>query len=452
LNGSDAEELQPDLISFEEPEEAPSKVTEDLEEISLSSHEGDQSFYDMDEERLTYDDDSTPTEELPQVSQDENDDDDDATDPLFSVRRAKSHSISGPSGIPQERPAAATFYRTSSASGLYSKPAYNPIIKAHVAGNPIRFDFCTTAVDNDDVEEPTEENPLLSRSQTASSRSSNSAYSASWEDRTTADVSEKSAPPSEAPSPRAITRSSSSSGSEFALEAVKRKLSTMSRTKKVNINKKRKAEPLSSPDDVPAAPPNTLATSDTSKRDCEDYQISISHSGGSSPAQVAMEPSEPQSSTQSTRVSPHVKPALKHVGPSTPISIITYDRSVPSHKDSLELVRHRFSEEWPTVDPQLSCTRDSIVLTKQRWEKYPKSHAVIDDETGHVKYGGLSPILDASPPDHKAYLASRREQLAKQKELDWQREIGGHPQNDHDCPICQVEKPRTKRLAALRAG
>ncbi|KAI4826331.1 hypothetical protein E4T44_09965 [Aureobasidium sp. EXF-8845] len=192
LEGSDAEELQPDLISFEEPEEAPSKALEDLEESSLSSHEGDEDFYGMEEQIVTYNDDSTPTEELPQVSQDENDEEDDASDPLFSVRRAESHSISGPSGIHQERPTAATFYRTSSASGLYSKPAYNPIIKAHVAGSPIRFDFCTTAVDNDDSEDVYEENPLLSRSHTASSRSSSSAYSASWDDETMAHASERS--------------------------------------------------------------------------------------------------------------------------------------------------------------------------------------------------------------------------------------------------------------------
>jgi hypothetical protein len=452
LEGSDVEEFQPDLISFEEPEEAPSKVMEDLEEISLSSHEGDQDVYGMDEQIVTYDDDSTPTEELPQVSQDDYDEEDDTSDPLFSVRRAKSHSISGPSGIPQIRPSAATFYRTSSASGLYSKPAYNPIIKAHVAGSPIRSGFCTTAVDNDDSEDTYEEIPLLSRSHTASSRSIDSAHSASWDDGTTANASERSAPPSDAPSPRAIARSSSRSGSDFALEAVKRKLSTMSRTKKVKISKKRHAETLSNPDDTPAAPPNTLATSDTPKKGCEDHPSRLSHPGGSSPAQAAMDAIETQSSTQSARVSPHLKPALKNVDPSTPVSIIACDRSVPSHKDSLELVRHHFGEEWPTVDPQLSCTRDSIVLTKQRWEKYPKSHAVIDDETGYVRCGGLSPIIDASPPDHKAYLASRREQLANQKEMDWHREISGHPQNDHDCPICEVEKPRTKRLAALRAG
>jgi hypothetical protein len=455
LEGPDAEELQPDLISFEEPEEAPFKATEDLDEISLSSHEGDKDFYDMDEEIVTYNDDSTPTEELPQVSQDENDDEDDANLPIFSVRRAKSHSISGASAILQERSTAPKFYRTSSASGLYSKPAYSSIIKAHVAGSPIRFDFCPTPVDNDDSDEQHEENLRLSRSQTASSRSSTSAHSAPWDNKPTTDASEKSGPPSDTPSPRAITRSSSNSGSEFALEAVKRKLSTMSRTKKVNMkhSKRQSAEPLSSPDDTPAVPPNTLTTSDAFKKDGEAFSARHTYTGGSSPviAQVAMDPTEPQALTQSARVSPHLKPALKHVGPSTPVAINIYDRSVASHKDSLELVRHRFGEDWPVVDPQLSCTRDSIVLTKQRWEKYPRSHAVVDDETGHVKYGGLSPIMDASPPD-KTYWAARREQLAKQKEIEWQREIGGHPEDDHDCPICEVEKPRTKRLAALRAG
>ena len=192
---------------------------------------------------------------------------------------------------------------------------------------------------------------------------------------------------------------------------------------------------------------------------CLNERVEISarhsHSDNSSPATTpgVMVRSEPQSSTQSARVSPHLKPALKHSGPSIPSSASTiYDRLLPSHKDSLELVRHRFGEDWPTVDPQLSCTRDSIVLAKQRWERYPRSHAVIDEQSGQIKYAGLSTIMDASPPDHKAYLVARRERLAEQREAEWQREIGGHPENDDDCPICEVERPRTKRLASLRAG
>lgn len=442
------------MISFEEPEKPPSKAAEDLDEASVKSYESDQPFYDMDVEMVTYNNDSTPTEELPQVSPDENDDEDDANDPIFSVMRAKSHSISGDSALYQERSTSTKFYRTSSASGLYSNPAYSPIIKAHVAGSPIRFDFATPPVDNDDSDEQHEENSRLSRSQTASSRSSTSAYSSAWDDKV---MDERSGPPSDPPSPRANMRSSSGSSSEFALEAVKRKLSTISRTKKVNMkhSKRRSAEPVSSPDDVPAPPPNTLTTSDTPMKGHGGCAAKYSLSGSSSPVsgQMAVEADEQQCSIQSARVSPHLKPALKQIGASTPaIAIVTHDRSAPSHKDSLELVRHRFGEDWPSVDPQLSCTRDSIVLAKQRWEKYPRSHAVVDNESGHVRYGGLSPIIDASPPDHKTYLAARREQLAKQKEMEWHREIGGHPENDHDCPICEVERPRTKRLAALRAS
>ncbi|KAK6007340.1 hypothetical protein QM012_006348 [Aureobasidium pullulans] len=458
LGERSVEEVQPDLISFEESEDAPSEAAQNLDEISLDSHEGDPDFYSMDAEMATYkDDDSTPTEELPQVSQDDDDDADNAKDSIFSFRHAKSHSVSDASSIPQERPTSSKFYRTSSASGLYSKPAYSPIINAHVAGSPIRFDFCTTPVDTNDSEEQLEDISRSSRSQAASSASSNSAYATPYDDRVTAGTSDRSGPSSSASSSGANTRSSLGSRGEIALEAVKRKLSTMSRTRKTDARRseKRSPEPSSSPDEVSAVSPDTRTTSDTSRRARGRYSARHSHSGASSPATTpgVVVRSEPQSSTQSARVSPHLKPALKHAGPSIPMSASTiYDRSVPSHKDSLELVRHRLGQDWPNVDPQLSCTRDSIVLAKQRWEKYPRSHAVIDEQSGQIKYAGLSTIMDASPPDHKKCLAARREQLAKQKEVEWQREIGGHPENDDDCPICEVERPRTKRLASLRAG
>ncbi|KAG9656411.1 hypothetical protein KCU64_g5896, partial [Aureobasidium melanogenum] len=453
----DAEEAQSDLISFEESEDAPPEAMQNLDEISLNSHERDQHFYDMGEEMVPYNDDSTPTEELPQVSQDDDDDADDAKYPIFSFRHTKSYSISGASSIPQERPTSGKFYRTSSASGLYSKPAYSPIINAHVAGSPIRFGFCTTPVDNNESEEQLVELSQLPRSQAASSTSSNSAYATPYDDKVTASSGDRSGPSRSASSLGANTRSSLGSRSEIALEAVRRKLSTMSRTRKAGAKRseRRSPEPSSSPDEALAVPPDIIATSDTLRKDRGRCSAKHSRSGSSSPATSpgVIGRSEPQSSTQSARVSPHLKPALKHAGPSIPMSASTiYDRSIPSHKDSLELVRHRMGEDWPTVDPQLSCTRDSIVLAKQRWERYPRSHAVIDEQSGQIKYAGLSTIMDASPPDHKTYLAARREQLAKQKEVEWQREIGGHPENDHECPICEVERPRTKRLASLRAG
>ncbi|KAI5204828.1 hypothetical protein E4T39_03398 [Aureobasidium subglaciale] len=450
--GPDTEEIQPDLISFEEPEEM-SEKSQDLSDVCLESHEGDPDFYDMDVEMVTYDDDSTPIEELLQVSLDE-DDAERAKDRIIPLRHAKSQSVSDASGAPQERPGPPIFYRTSSASGLYSKPAYSPIVKAHVAASPVRFEFCTTP----DSDEQLDDIPQSSRSQTASSKSSNSASSALWDDKVAASTGERPGPPSETSSPSAHTRPPSDSRGEFPLEAVKRKLSAMSHMRRSSSNKHSKRqspEPLSSPDEMPAAPPNTRAASDTPKRSPRGPVVRHSHSGASSPKVSPMLTvrSEPQSPTQSTRVSPHLKPALKQRGPSKPVATAkSHDRFVPNHRDSLELARHRLAEEAATVDPQLVSTRDSIILAKQRWDKYPKSHAVFDAQPEQMQFGGLSPIMDASPPDPKAYWAGRREHLLKQKEVDWQREIGGHPENDHDCPICEVEKPRTKRLASLRAG
>ncbi|KAH0259258.1 hypothetical protein KCU91_g15305, partial [Aureobasidium melanogenum] len=43
----DAEEVQPDLISFEDSENVPPEATKNLDEISLNSHERDPDFYDM---------------------------------------------------------------------------------------------------------------------------------------------------------------------------------------------------------------------------------------------------------------------------------------------------------------------------------------------------------------------------------------------------------------------
>ncbi|THY26860.1 hypothetical protein D6D00_05284 [Aureobasidium pullulans] len=458
----DAGELQQeDLISFEEPEEDLQKVSEEPEEIALQSHEGDQDFYGMEMEMVAFHDDSTPTEELPQVSHDDTDDGEEAKDPVFNFRESKSHSISGASAVPQERPASSRFYRTSSASGLYSKPAYSPIVKAHVAASPIRCNTYTTYFgdDSDEQERATSEStPYLSRSHTASSKSSNSAASPTWDDRMTGSASEKSGPPSDTSSPGGSTRRLSGFKGEFPLEAVRRKLSAMSRMRKDSSksSKRQSPEPLSSPDETPAAPPNSLATSSSPLKGRGGHSIRRSLSSTSSPIPtptMLTSRSEPQSPTLSAHVSPHLKPALKQAGPCKPSGATrVYDRSGPSHRDSLELARHRLGEEWPVVDAQLASTRDSIVLAKTRMDRYPKSHAVLDEQTGQIMVGGLSPIMDASPPDPRAYWTARRELLAKQKEVDWQREIGGHPENDHDCPICEVERPRSKRLASLRAS
>ena len=83
---------------------------------------------------------------------------------------------------------------------------------------------------------------------------------------------------------------------------------------------------------------------------------------------------------------------------------------------------------------------------------FRSSEVIIDEQTGQVKFGGLSPIKDASPPDAVAFLLARRQEKASVKATRWKREIGGHPENDEDCPICEIERPRAKRLAEMQAA
>lgn len=74
-----------------------------------------------------------------------------------------------------------------------------------------------------------------------------------------------------------------------------------------------------------------------------------------------------------------------------------------THRDSVELARHRLEEHrLDKINYQLASTRDSFLITKTRFERYPKSQKVVDQWTGKVVFGGLSPILDASPPDPRS--------------------------------------------------
>lgn len=456
----DAGELQQgDLISFDDPGKA--KATEDAEEVSLQSHEGDADFYNMELEPIIRDDDSTPVEELPRVSSDEvtaADDMEEMSEPPFRSRQEKSHSVSGPSPFAQEQASSSRFYRTSSASGLYCKPAYSPIIKSRVAASPVRFDVYARSGDDNDSDEQdvanVEDRPFTSRRTT----SSNSGLSATWDDKSPDSESEESDHPSGTPSPAGIIKHPSGSKSEPPLEIVKRKLTALSRLKGSHNGKNGKKcspDPVPSPEYLPTPPPNTRTPSDSAKKGHGGYPARHSRSGSLSPAPTPrVEWSEPQSSASSGHGSPPLKPALKQGGINKPFGALkSHDRFSPFHRDSLDLARDRLSERWPMMDPNLSCTRDSIVLAKQRFDKYPKSQVVIDEQSGQIKFGGLSPIMDASPPDPRAYWAAKRyEQSVKEREMRWQREIGGHPENDEDCPICEVEKPRSKRKAASEAA
>ncbi|GAB7339612.1 hypothetical protein MBLNU457_6208t1 [Dothideomycetes sp. NU457] len=149
------------------------------------------------------------------------------------------------------------------------------------------------------------------------------------------------------------------------------------------------------------------------------------------------------------------------------------DQWLRTHRDSVTLAHQRLVDhKTDKENPQLQSIRDSIILTKSRFDKYPKSHLKTDPLTGKVTFGGLSPIQDASPPDNRAYHRSRptrqdardtfssgslktvidTRESHRNKEssrtVDHPKqvvEIGGHPDDDDGCAICAIERPRSKQ-------
>ncbi|GAM84157.1 hypothetical protein ANO11243_021500 [Dothideomycetidae sp. 11243] len=130
------------------------------------------------------------------------------------------------------------------------------------------------------------------------------------------------------------------------------------------------------------------------------------------------------------------------------------------HRDSLDIHRHHLADEKQhKTNPLLANTRDSFVLSKGRFEQYPKGQFLSQPVFSRLTFGGLSPIQDASPPDvrhttSKCQVKTKQDQqvtaFVPEKKTPEQikipsklTEVRGHPDNDHDCPICAVERPRT---------
>jgi len=157
-------------------------------------------------------------------------------------------------------------------------------------------------------------------------------------------------------------------------------------------------------------------------------------------------------------------------------------KQISTHRDSITLAHQRLAHAV-RENPRLQSARDSIILTKGRFDKYPTSQVTTDLATGKVTIGGLSPILDASPPDNRGYCSSKpikREEMHVRfggtpqhgrnhddkdegDEDEWEddeddkdethvdrkgfgkqsAEIDGHPEFDDDCAICAIERPRS---------
>lgn len=172
-------------------------------------------------------------------------------------------------------------------------------------------------------------------------------------------------------------------------------------------------------------PPNTQhaseSSSDTrskhhSRRSSNDAEIDSLPSTSSSPA-LMMAPPPPLIREPSHLTVPATRVFSFVPIPDPQVSLLTKqlsnlaaeDVTFQRHRDSVDLARQRLPASLgDRVNPQLTSTRDSIVLARTRFEKYPKSMLVVEPATGRQTFGGLSPIMDASPPDVQGFLDARR--------------------------------------------
>ena len=134
-----------------------------------------------------------------------------------------------------------------------------------------------------------------------------------------------------------------------------------------------------------------------------------------------------------------------------PSTLAEEETFLKTHRDSVDLAHERLNaDRQDKPNPQLLTTRDSMIISKQRLDRYPNTH-VLDNRTGLVNVAALSPILDACPPDvhspHATISQQKRRsvRLRASTETDKTAEISGHIRSDEGCPIYEVERPRNHR-------
>ena len=144
-----------------------------------------------------------------------------------------------------------------------------------------------------------------------------------------------------------------------------------------------------------------------------------------------------------------------------------------THRDSVALTHRRLDDKRGAINAQLATTQDSVVLTRSRFEKYPRSRVLTDAHTGKITFGGLSPIMDASPPDPRTHYGSVQraspakaslehargstsresiDALVVEKPAESSVEVAGHADKDDGCPICQMERPRSCMAASMKGA
>lgn len=208
----------------------------------------------------------------------------------------------------------------------------------------------------------------------------------------------------------------------------------------------------------PPTPPNTRKASAMTSPSLSMPRFSL---GLATPESLSSDPSPdrltPNVSTPK-REHPINEEAHSHAEKNASTSLVPYTASMLSrqlstmaeeesflktHRDSVDLAHERLDAERHTKpNPLLSAARDSMIISKQRFERYPRPHVATEPRNCYVKPGGLSPILDASPPDAPSQFLDAEHQRKRHVSRKTTPEIGGHPERDCDCPICEVERPR----------
>lgn len=308
-----------------------------------------------------------------------------------------------------------------------------------------------------------EKQPILT-TQTIISQSG--CYDMTWEEQASASSSESLEPLSIASGRRksGAIKQLHSAGPDSPMERVKSKLAAWSRSKEKNAWRfswqgSARATADTSPDAAPSdeetrVPPNTRKSSAAVSRSRSRGDTSQGYTRSYSPFTMEEEEDEDTDSPHSSaRTSPLPIAFHSLARGNAHHSLSARDRFLATHRDSVELAQQRLlqpsdpdSHEIPSL--QLP-SRDSIVIAQRRFEKYPKSPVILDPQTGQIKFGGLSPIMDASPPDPRAHFAAfERQKLRREREggVRETAEVGGHAANDHECPICAIERPREIKI------
>lgn len=111
-----------------------------------------------------------------------------------------------------------------------------------------------------------------------------------------------------------------------------------------------------------------------------------------------------------------------------------------THRDSVELL-HRKEYEQKMINQRLMNSHDSVILTKSKFEsRHPNAAALGRRQQSWNRTGGLSPILDVSPPNEKVQDAKKA--IEKAAKVAKERHEQQHPGEHIGRPICEVERPR----------